>query len=96
MKMRYQELSHRPRTLRSLTSLTPSEFKALLPSFSQAWSEEVKAMSERPVRKRAYGAGRTEHLEKIEDKLLFILFYYRQCPTQEVQGFKLSKPGIHH
>jgi len=44
-------------------------------------------MSERPGRKRAYGAGRTEHLEKIEDKLLFILFYYRQYPTQEVQGF---------
>lgn len=36
---------------------------------------------------RAYGAGRTAQLKQLENKLLFILFYYRQYPTQEAQGF---------
>lgn len=87
MKMRYAPLKNKPRTLRSLTGLNPNEFAALLPSFSAAWDRFVEATFERANRKRAYGAGRIAHLSAIEDKLLFILFYYRQYPTQEVQGF---------
>lgn len=88
--MRYNQLRNKPRTLRSLTGFSPNEFEALLPSFGSAWDSFVQAMAERPERKRAYGAGRTAHLKRIEDKLLFILFYYRQYPTQEVQGFLFS------
>lgn len=87
MKIRYAPLKHKARTMRSLTGLNPNEFEALLPSFSAAWDNFVEATFERADRKRAYGAGRTAHLSKIEDKLLFSLFYYRQYPTQEVQGF---------
>ena len=85
--MRYTPLKNKPRTFRSLTGLTPTEFEALLKSFGVAWNEFVEVTFERPNRKRAYGAGRTAHLKTLEDKLLFILFYYRQYPTQEVQGY---------
>ena len=86
--MQYTVLRNKPRTLRSLTGLNPQEFAALLVSFSAAWAGFVEAAFEqRPDRQRAYGAVRVAHLNTIEDKLLFILFYYRQYPTQEVQAF---------
>lgn len=85
--MHYSILKNKPRTLRSLTGLTPKEFEALLVSFGKAWEAFVKETFERANRQRAVGAGRIAHLKSLEDKLLFILFYYRQYPTQEVQGF---------
>lgn len=88
MQMRYSQLRNKPRTLRSLTGLNPSEFDALLSSFGTAWETFVtETFEQRANRKRAYGAGRNAHLEQLADKLLFILFYFRQYPTQEVQGF---------
>lgn len=87
MKMQYDALRKRPRTLRSLTGLNPNEFEALLSSFGDAWDSFVTETFKGSNRKRAYGAGRRAHLKTLEDKLLFILFYYRQYPTQEVQGF---------
>jgi hypothetical protein len=36
---------------------------------------------------RNYGGGRKAELQDIKDKMLFILFYFRQYPTQVVQGF---------
>ena len=88
MQMRYSQLRNKPRTLRSLTGFNPSEFEALLSSFGVAWNTFVtKTFAQRENRKRAYGAGRNAHLQQLEDKLLFILFYFRQYPTQEVQGF---------
>jgi len=85
--MQYVALKNKPRTLRSLTGFNPKEFEALLPSFGSAWDSFVTEQAERPTRKQAYGAGRTAHLKTLENKLLFILFYYRQYPTQEAQGF---------
>jgi hypothetical protein len=87
MKMSYQELKNKPKTLRSLTGLNPPEFEALLVKFTQAWNAYVEETSQRVTRKRAYGAGRKAELERLEDKLLFILVYFRLYPTQVVQGF---------
>lgn len=87
MKVTYAELRNKPRTLCSLTGLRVSEFEALLPSFGDAWDAFVRETFEREGRKRAVGAGRKAHLKKLEDKLLFILMYFRLYPTQEVQGF---------
>jgi hypothetical protein len=47
----------------------------------------IRETFERQGRKRAVGAGRKAHLKTLEDKLLFILMYFRLYPTQEVQGF---------
>ena len=87
MQMQYTTLRNKPRTLRSLTGLNPSEFESLLPSFGCAWDRFVVETFERQERKRSYGGGRKAHLQTLEDKLLFILVYFRLYPTQEVQGY---------
>lgn len=87
MKMTYAELQAKPRTLSSLTGLRRQEFEALLPSFGKAWDSFIQDTFQREGRQRAIGAGRKAHLSGLEDKLLFILMYFRLYPTQEVQGF---------
>jgi hypothetical protein len=87
MQVTYAELRTRPRTLCSLTGLRASEFEGLLLSFGDAWDTFIRETFERQGRKRAVGAGRKAHLKTLEDKLLFILMYFRLYPTQEVQGF---------
>jgi len=87
MKMTYAELRTKSRILCSLTGLTGQEFEALLPSFAAAWDAFVQETFQREGRKRAMGAGRKAHLRDLEDKLLFILVYFRLYPTQAVQGF---------
>lgn len=87
MKVTYAELRSKPRTFCSLTGLRVSEFEALLPSFGEAWERFIRETFEHEGRKRAFGAGRKAHLKDLEDKLLFILMYFRLYPTQEVQGF---------
>lgn len=87
MRMQYATLKNKPRTLRSLTGFKPSEFEALLPSFGVAWERFVSETFKQKGRKRAYGGGRKGHLKQLEDKLLFILVYFRIYPTQEVHGY---------
>ena len=85
--MSYGELAGKPKTLQSLTGLNPKEFDKLLKSFNLVWDGILESSMERSERQRAYGAGRKAQLELIEDKLLFILIYYRLYPTQVVQGY---------
>ncbi len=60
----------------------------MLPKFEQAWQEYLAdEYIYRDGRKRSYGGGRKAELINSGDKLLFILFYFRHYPTQEVQGF---------
>lgn len=87
MKMHYAELKHRSRLLRSLTGFNTTEFEALLPSFEAAWETFEEETFGRENRKRARGGGRKPELELLADKFLFILVYFRQYPTQEVQGY---------
>ena len=84
----YAKLQSKPRVFRSLTGITLSEFETLLPSFEQAWQDYIYTnYIAREERQRSYGGGRKAELKDLRDKLLFILFYFRQYPTQEVQGF---------
>ena len=87
MQITYKDLKTRPRVLKSLTGLTPKEFDVLLLSFQMAWDEFVEKTFQTKRRQRAYGGGRKAQLEALEDKLLFILVYFRLYPTQEVQGY---------
>lgn len=87
MRMNYAELAHRSRLLQSLTGLNTIEFEGLLTSFESAWAQFAKETFADKPRKRAVGGGRKAELSVIEDKLLFILVYFRQYPTQEVQGY---------
>ncbi len=81
----YHTLKEKPRVLRALTSLDPDEFETLLIPFEQAWEAYVtQHVRPKKARKRRYGGGRKPHLLTIEDKLLFILFYFKVYPLQEV------------
>lgn len=72
----------------TLTGLLPKEFEILLPIFEKSWENYIiKNRIEGRGRKRKYGGGRRAVLNKTEDKFLFILFYMKLYPLQEVIGF---------
>ena len=87
--LRYALMVNKPRILRALTGLSKQEFEHLVSSFAQAYEaylEELDSLRSKP-RQRRRGGGRKPVLATIEDKLLFILVYFRLYPTQEVLGF---------
>jgi DDE superfamily endonuclease len=80
----YHTLKEKPRVLRAFTSLDRDEFAMLLLAFEQAWEASVThRFRHRKTRKRRYGGGRKPRLLAIEDKLLFMLFYFKVYPLQE-------------
>jgi len=86
--LRYSRLAAKPEVFRALTGLSIQEFESLLPSFNEAWEEFLKAtFIDGVARQRAFGGGRIPRLQTGRAKLLFILFYLRIYPIQEVQGF---------
>lgn len=90
----YHRLKNNPRVLRALTSLDPEEFDTLLIPFEQAWDTYVsEPYRQKASRKRRYGGGRNPRLVIIEDKWLFMLFYFKVYPLQEViaQVFGMSQ-----
>lgn len=72
----YEELKSKPKTLRAMTSLRRSEFEALLADFTAAWHE---AAGSDPAK-----GGRPPVIVAMVDRLLFILFYLKTYPLQEV------------
>ncbi len=80
---------------KTMTGITPEEFVVLLDVFTSAWDEYTQAKaSEHEERERAPGGGRKPVLQKIEDKLFFILSYLKAYPLQEVLAFEfgMSQP----
>ena len=73
----------------SFTGLSVAAFYELLPSFERAYEHDLDQRDKERMqkRKRERGGGRNGALPHIEDKLLFILFYFRVYPTQELQGY---------
>jgi hypothetical protein len=87
MLLSYDALKSSPRLFQALTSLTPSEFLILLMAFQQAWEyEELDHLLDTCPRQREPGGGRKATLQRIEDKLLFILVYFKLYPLQAEQG----------
>ena len=79
----YDHLTQHPQAFRALTGLDQSEFATLLPSFARAWEDYIHDTHiKKKKRKRRYGAGRKARLHSIEDKLLFILVYFKIYPLQ--------------
>jgi DDE superfamily endonuclease/Helix-turn-helix of DDE superfamily endonuclease len=85
----YTALANKPRIFQNFTGLAPAAFIALLPAFEHAYITLLQERdAQRPTpRRRQPGAGRHATLLTAADKLLFILFYFKFYPTQEVQGF---------
>ncbi len=84
----YAQVKDKPVVFRSFTSLEVAEFEQLLPAFTQAWQRYVdQEFVEGQERQRQPGGGRKPTLGTLEDKLLFILFYLKTYPLQEVIAF---------
>jgi hypothetical protein len=86
--LRYHTIVTDERRVLALTSLTPEEFADLVPlfttSFYQYLDEQTIEGYERVGRR--FVPYRNSSLPTMEDKLLFILVYLKQAPTQEIQG----------
>ncbi|MBK8753928.1 MAG: transposase [Candidatus Competibacteraceae bacterium] len=92
MILNYDDVKEKPETLRAMTSLNRDEFELLCLSFSQAWEEETQSCQRDPSK-----GGRKPILTKHEDRLLFILFYLKTYPLQEVLAhlFGMSQGQAH-
>jgi len=87
--MTYQKLAKKPRLFQNFTGISLEAFAQLLPSFADAYEADLDERDEarETTRQRQRGGGRTAAIPTIEDKLVFILFYFRYYPTQILQGF---------
>lgn len=72
------------RLLRALTGLNRKAFDELLVPFAVAINEAK--YSSKKARRRAPGGGRKAELLHLEDKLFYILFYFKCYPTFAVAG----------
>lgn len=76
-----------PKVLQALTGLQPTEFAALEEAFVKVWDGHTRRTRAGQPRQRRRGAGAKAVLATAAPRLLFILFYFRHYPIQEVQGF---------
>jgi len=75
------------RLMRATTSLTVREFDELGGRFDLAWSAARAAKTAAgTTRQRRPGGGRKGCLLSAEQKLFFILLYFKAYPTQDVMG----------
>lgn len=91
----YEFLKTKPKELLSATGLTVVEFEQLLAAFASAYQARYQGdttVDGRP-RQRKPGGGKKGKLQRIEDKLLFILVYQKTYPLQTMHGlhFDLSQ-----
>ena len=87
--LNYQKIANKPHLLRNFTGFTQETFTKLVPSFSRAYENHLEThdRSRAIPRQRQRGGGRKPILQTPEDRLLFILFYFKFYPTQEVLAF---------
>jgi hypothetical protein len=94
--LRYHQIANDERRVLALTSLTPKEFADLVPLFTMSFYEYLDEQTVEGYERigRRYVPYRNSTLPTMEDKLLFILVYLKQAPTQEVQAslFGMRQP----
>ena len=87
----------KPKLLRALTSLEAAEFTRLLELFeAQHAATRQRRTWDGQKRRRSPGAGNLGALPTSRAKLLFILFYFKCYPLQEVAAFLfgMSQPQV--
>jgi len=96
----FSMLEEKPSLLRSFTGLSPAAFAQLVDPFQAAYDRTLaEEEARRPTpRQRRAGGGCKGALPTVEDKLLFILFYFKLYPIQMAQGFffGLSQPQANY
>jgi hypothetical protein len=87
----YDKVKNNPKLLLAMTSLTRPEFEQLLVPFQAAWEARVgQTAVPNQSRQRRAGAGRKPALRTVADKLLFILYYFKAYPLQEILAFEFG------
>lgn len=87
MSLTYMAVQDDPTRLRACTGLDRAEFDRLCGTFALAWEEHRRTYHRAPEsRKRALGGGRIGRFGTVEEKLFFLLFYFKTYPLQEVMG----------
>lgn len=84
------------RELKSYAGVDLPTYKVLYACIEKLESEKQTTLANRPRRKRAYGAGCPNRLSSIDDKLLFILHYYKSYPTMDVMAtkYEMSRSSV--
>ncbi len=85
----FESLKDKPTVFRNFTGLTVGGFNDLLPAFEGAYESDLDQRDQQreQPRQRQRGGGRSGALGSLEDKLVFILFYFKFYPVQTVQGY---------
>jgi len=95
MSLDLERILGNERLLRAVTSLSRAEFDRLLSAFEALWEKKRRRRNYAGERRqRAAGAGNPGRLPSVAHKLLFILFYFKCYPLQEVLAllFGFSQP----
>lgn len=77
----YHKLFNKPVQFMRLTGLHPLQFEVLIERLTALWEQAEEERLHQGKRTRAVGAGHPYHLERLEDKLLLLLVYYRTYTT---------------
>lgn len=85
---RYEELVRKPAAFQRLTSLTVEEFHELVEPFEAAFREHMAmwTLEGKPRQNRAYVSYAKSPLPTPEERLLFLLSYLKENPTQTYHG----------
>ncbi len=87
--LRYDDIANKEKDLLAMTGYTKQEFVALLPQFQKSYDAYLTGYTIEGY-ERVGQIPKPYHnspLPTIEDKLLFILVYLKQNPTQTLQGY---------
>jgi len=74
------------RLLRAVTGLNLKALQSLKPLFAEALAEAPIPRRSKAPRERLVGGGRKPRLATDEDKLIYILFYFKCYPTFDLAG----------
>lgn len=95
MVLQYSDISSSNKSVRSHTGLSRAEFNALSEKFGQEWDAYMRCYTwEGKPRQRQSKGRKNSVLATIEDKLLFLLYFMKLNPLQEVlaTAFGLDQP----
>lgn len=96
MRLQYTEERTKLNRILDLTSLTVEEFEHLVPAFEKAFLAHMQdwTLHGKPRTARRYTQYANCPLPSPEDRLLFILCYLKQAPTQSFHGavFGMGQP----
>jgi hypothetical protein len=89
----YDVLKDRPRDFLAATSLTLGEFHQLLPTFQEAYAQRYPHELTRAGkhRQRRVGGGAKGVLQRVEDKLSFILVFQKTHPLQTMPALQCAR-----